>query len=149
MIPVYTTGVSDVMVIVRMCRGAAGDAQVLLAGILNNMERMLGVLVQDGFAPLESAYLNAWLHSRQQVPRWPQSLCCSLNMFYFSLLATLEGSSSAAACDNTLLCHSIASLRCCTLAGRQSLLCMLVFMRMRWHRWCWRKSRMVSVSRCS
>lgn len=57
------------MVVLRMCRSAAGDAQVLLAEILNNLERMLGVLVRDGFAPLESAYLSAWLHSEQQVLR--------------------------------------------------------------------------------
>ena len=52
---------------IRVCRSLADEVQALLAGILNNLERMLGVLVRDGFAPLEPAYLAAWLHSNQQV----------------------------------------------------------------------------------
>ena len=57
----------------QMYRSMAGEAQALLAGILNNLESMLEVLVQDGFAPLESAYLKAWLHSGQQVIHCPLS----------------------------------------------------------------------------
>ena len=45
--------------------------QALLPAILNNLERMLNVLVRDGFGPLESAYLDAWLHSGQQVQASP------------------------------------------------------------------------------
>lgn len=45
--------------------------QALLPAILNNLERMLDVLVRDGFGPLESAYLDAWLHSGQQVQASP------------------------------------------------------------------------------
>ena len=45
--------------------------QALLPAILNNLERMLDVLVRDGFGPLESAYLDAWLHTGQQVQASP------------------------------------------------------------------------------
>lgn len=59
------------MMIFRVNGSVIDEAQALLAGILNNLESMLEVLVQDGFAPLESAYLQAWLHSGQQVLQCP------------------------------------------------------------------------------
>ncbi len=62
---------THVAVVFRMYRHVADDAQALLAAILNNLESMMEVLVQDGFAPLESAYLKAWLHSGQQVIHCP------------------------------------------------------------------------------
>jgi len=44
-------------------------SQVLLASILNRLERLLDVLLISGFQPLQEAYLGAWLHTGQKV--WP------------------------------------------------------------------------------
>ena len=41
--------------------------QALLAGIMGQLEAMLDVLAAQGFAPLQAAYLEAWLHTGQQV----------------------------------------------------------------------------------
>ena len=41
--------------------------QALLAGIMGQLEAMLDVLAAQGFEPLQAAYLDAWLHSGQQV----------------------------------------------------------------------------------
>ena len=43
--------------------------QELLACLLNKLEAMVGVLTKHGFEPLQEAYLQAWLHSNQQVQR--------------------------------------------------------------------------------
>lgn len=34
---------------------------------MGQLEAMLDVLAAQGFAPLQAAYLDAWLHSGQQV----------------------------------------------------------------------------------
>lgn len=39
----------------------------LLACILHRLQGLLGKLAADGFAPLQQAYLQAWLHTNQQV----------------------------------------------------------------------------------
>ena len=41
--------------------------QELLACILQRLQDLLETLVADGFAPLQQAYLQAWLHTNQQV----------------------------------------------------------------------------------
>lgn len=41
--------------------------QELLACILYELQGLLATLVANGFAPLQQAYLQAWLHSNQQV----------------------------------------------------------------------------------
>ena len=41
--------------------------QELLASILHKLQGMLATLVANGFAPLQQAYLQAWLHTNQQV----------------------------------------------------------------------------------
>ena len=41
--------------------------QELLACILQRLQSLLETLVADGFAPLQQAYLQAWLHTNQQV----------------------------------------------------------------------------------
>ena len=50
---------------------------MLLAVIMGNVEDMLNVLCSNGFAPLRQAYLNAWLHTGQQV--------CVIKAFLLSL----------------------------------------------------------------
>ncbi|KAK9835207.1 hypothetical protein WJX81_005751 [Elliptochloris bilobata] len=49
--------------------GAAAPVprEALLAGIMGQLEAMLGVLAAQGFDSLQAAYLDAWLHSGQQV----------------------------------------------------------------------------------
>lgn len=39
----------------------------LLAGILNLLERMLNILVEEGFEPFQHQYYSYWLHSQQKV----------------------------------------------------------------------------------
>jgi len=46
--------------------------QALLAGALARLERYMGTLQRQGFAPMEGAYTAAWLHSDQQVGRDPR-----------------------------------------------------------------------------
>ena len=41
--------------------------QELLACILTNLEGLLQTLTTEGFKPLEQDYLEAWLHTNQQV----------------------------------------------------------------------------------
>lgn len=43
------------------------QAQALLASVLNRLEGLLDTLLREGFAPLQAAYLDAWLHTGQQV----------------------------------------------------------------------------------
>ena len=45
--------------------------QALLAGMMTRLEGMLGMLCQQGFAPLEHDYYAAWLHSGQEVSAGP------------------------------------------------------------------------------
>lgn len=49
--------------------------QELLACILQKLQGLLDTLVADGFAPLQRGYLQAWLHTNQQV-----SLTLSMNL---------------------------------------------------------------------
>ena len=41
--------------------------QELLACILTNLEGLLHTLTVEGFKPMEQDYLEAWLHTNQQV----------------------------------------------------------------------------------
>ena len=40
---------------------------MLLAEIMNRLERMVGILQHQGFEPLKQEYLRCWLHTDQQV----------------------------------------------------------------------------------
>ena len=40
---------------------------MLLAGIMNRLERMVGILQHQGFEPLKQDYTGCWLHTDQQV----------------------------------------------------------------------------------
>ena len=53
---------------VLISEGRGYVLQVLLAGMLNQLEALLDTLLRDGFQPLQAAYLGAWLHTGQQVP---------------------------------------------------------------------------------
>lgn len=41
--------------------------QELLACVLTQLEAMTGTLAGHGFGPLQEDYLQAWLHTNQQV----------------------------------------------------------------------------------
>ena len=62
--------------------------QELLACILERLEGLLAVLVADGFAPLQQAYLETWLHTNQQVSKHPTFLrswlCCAVTCVTFT-----------------------------------------------------------------
>ena len=45
--------------------------QEILARVANNLETMLNILCSQGFRPLRSEYLGAWLHSGQKVCKIP------------------------------------------------------------------------------
>ena len=49
--------------------------QELLACVLTQLEAMTGTLASHGFGPLQEDYLQAWLHTNQQVDQ--QWLWCS------------------------------------------------------------------------
>jgi biotin-(acetyl-CoA carboxylase) ligase len=75
----------------------AGLLQVLLAGILNQLEGLLSILVAQGFQPLLGSYLDAWLHSGQRV-RLCHRPSCKLSLFCLGISPELTADAELMAC---------------------------------------------------
>lgn len=66
-----TTCINDLVAQQCKAHGAAPPATIsreaLLAGVLSRLEALLGVLLAEGFEPMQASYLRYWLHTAQRV----------------------------------------------------------------------------------